>query len=494
VRGYHGRVQLGRYTIDRPLGAGGMSQVWLARAAGGPLVVLKRQLNPDDDERLRHEGRVGMRLHHAGIVQTLETFEHDGRPVLVLEYVPGASLGLVRRMGALPAEAVCRIGADVAEALGALHGAVDEAGQPAAVIHRDVSPANIIISPDGRARLIDLGIARSHDSGLERTRTGDLRGTVRYLAPELFEGKPHDAASDLWALGVCLFEAALGRAAAIGPEAVILARILRGTLFDLDPGESLPAAVSGVLAKLCAPERERLHDAVEAAWLLSQAERSVGDGRLAAAVAVYGTLESQSENESGVHRPSPGPRARPGADVGDDAFLRFAASTYCSSDDDALADDRFKTVAVTAVTPHPPTVGMPEPARSSLSDSPTRPERPAGESTDVEADSSLSDELPSTALWTPDTSMIPRMAPGTLPAGQDSWAIPPPATGAEAGAEPPDPPAGLLAPAPVTVTAPHPPSTGPALDELLGAARVSWVPIAAAAVVIVVAVFLLFGR
>src|SRR5688500_18220467 len=156
-------MRLGNYEVVRHLGAGGMSTVWLARgpvpatltapASAHGLVVLKQQIRPEDDAGLREEARVGARLAHPSVVQTLGSFDaHSGRPVLVLEYVAGAALAHLRMRGALPAPAVCRIGADIAEGLAALH--------DVGILHRDVTPANIIVSHDGSARLIDLGIAR----------------------------------------------------------------------------------------------------------------------------------------------------------------------------------------------------------------------------------------------------------------------------------------------------------------------------------------------
>lgn len=321
-------MQLGAYQTEAQLGAGGMSQVWLARGPAG-LVVLKRQLNPADDDRLREEARVGMRLRHPGVVQTLDIFEHEGRPILVLEYVAGASLVALRNKGALAPAAVCSLGADVAEALAALHGARGPDGQPMRVLHRDVSPANVIASPDGRARLIDLGIARAPEVA-ERTQTGDLRGTVRYLAPELFDGKPHSAQTDLWALGVCLFEAALGRAAVTGPEAVILASVVRGSLFDLRPGEGLAPALHAAIQALCAPIDRRVESAAAAARLLRSTALALGDGPAAAARAVRALVEGDA------HDDKTGSTTGPAAITDEDAFMRYAATTYCGTSDDVL--------------------------------------------------------------------------------------------------------------------------------------------------------------
>ncbi len=430
-------MRIAGYDVEGHLGAGGMSQVWLARGSAG-LVVLKRQLNPADDVRLRDEARVGMRMRHPCVVQTLDLVEHEGRPVLVLEYVAGASLVALRKRGPMAPAAVCRIGADIAEGLAALHDAVDEEGRPLRCLHRDVSPSNIIVSHDGRARLIDLGIARFSDAGAERTRTGELRGTIRYLAPELFEAKPHTPQTDLWALGVCLFEAALGRPSVTGPEAVMLATVVRGRLFDLQPGEALPGPVGAALGRLCAPEGERLPGALAAVRALRDAERAYGDGRAAASRAVYAVVGGE---------PPPSDDDVRGA-LEENPFTRFAATTYCGVDDDNL----FGDIAVaTAATP------------SAAFDVPA----------------------PVTVLAEP-LSVPPSTSPGAQPAHRTGWEIPSPITGG-------DPLVHVEEEPPAEVPAP---SHDDELADLHRSAVGSWIPAAAAlgVVVLVVVAVVVFLR
>ena len=349
-------MRFGDYEIEGHLGAGGMSSVWLARSRGGNLVVLKRQLNPADDARLRDEASVGLRLRHPNIVHTLGLFEHEARPILVLEYVAGASLVALRKRGPLPPAAVCCIGADLACGLTAIHEACDEQNRPLHVVHRDVSPANVIVTPDGNARLIDLGIARFAEAGAERTGTGELRGTLRYLAPELFDAKQHTPKTDLWALGVCLFEAALGRQAVTGPEAVILACIVRGQLLDLRPGEAIEPTLALVIKSLCAREDLRFTSGDEAAGFLLDADTRIGGGRALASAAVYAVVTGESAARRG-----------PAASSDDNAFVKFAATTYCSRDDDDLFGGAGDTdeaggfdsnLVVTAATPVTSTRGL----------------------------------------------------------------------------------------------------------------------------------------
>lgn len=516
-------MRLGAYETEAQLGAGGMSLVWLARGPAG-LVVLKRQLNPADDERLREEARVGMRLRHPGVVQTLDLFEHEGRPILVLEYVAGASLVALRNHGALSPAAVCSIGADVAEALAALHGAKGADGRPMRVLHRDVSPANVIVTPEGQARLIDLGIARAPES-VERTQTGDLRGTVRYLAPELFDAKPHSAQTDLWALGVCLFESALGRAAVSGPEAVILAAVVRGSLFDLRPGEALPPTLDGVIKALCAPIERRVEGAAAAARLLREAAHALGDGRRAAARAVCALVQPEA-----LEDPT-GNQTGPAAITDENAFVRYAATTYCGTSDDvllltdqldeldaldgaptAVATPRLMSPAQTAVTPAvspaaptssfapAPVTAVSQPFPASPRSAPPAPVVPAAAS------------VPAADNESRPFARSPRSSPGALEATDGSWEIPRPNTN-PGDTVPQRPslqsePASLEVPArlaepPRSVTAPSPPATDDAmaaaeaddLAELRGGSMNGWLVAAAllAALAIVVAL-VLFSR
>ena len=275
---------VGRYTVLRTLGEGGMAKVVLAKSASDQLVVLKVPLfqNPDHYERLRDEARVGLRLNHPSVVETLDLFEHDGKPILVVEYVDGASLAQIREVGPLPPTAVVRVGRQIAEALDAIHNATDEFNRPLNMMHRDVTPGNILINRDGDAKLIDLGISRSAETIVRNTNAGAVRGTLRYLAPELIEGKKHSAACDLWSLGVVLWEAVLGRTALKGDDKTILKSILDGKLMTYLPGEALAPQMHDTLAALLARPESRLQKAMAAANIFSRLEESFGAGEDAA--------------------------------------------------------------------------------------------------------------------------------------------------------------------------------------------------------------------
>jgi serine/threonine protein kinase len=270
---------IGKYEIVSDLGDGGMGTVKLARSPSGDLVVVK-QAHPNDPllrELLIDEAHVGLRLKHPNIVETLDYFEHDGTPVLVVAFVSGASLADIRAKGPLEPGVVCRIGRQIAEALDALHHAVGDDGRPLAVLHRDVTPNNIMVGYDGNARLIDLGIAKSDDRRSQKTQTGFLRGTLRYMAPEVFEDSRYSPQSDLWALGISLLDAALGRQAIKGSEGEVVGKVMTGRVIELRPGESLDPDLEKALRKLLDKDpRKRPSRGQDAAALFLWIEKKLG--------------------------------------------------------------------------------------------------------------------------------------------------------------------------------------------------------------------------
>ena len=236
-------LQLGRYRVRQKLGEGGMGAVFLAETEAGTPVVLKTPARPTDDLRARmgDEARIGFRLRHPHIVRTLDFFEADGSPVLVIEYIDGASMKQLReQVGKLPPAMIARIGEQISDALATIHHLKDAQGAPLQILHRDVTPGNILVDRDGDAKLIDLGISRSVESQAQKTSAGVLRGTFRYLSPDLFAGMAYSWMTDLWALGVSLFEGALGRRAFIGTDPISAMRdLVAGKLTALQPGEEV---------------------------------------------------------------------------------------------------------------------------------------------------------------------------------------------------------------------------------------------------------------
>ncbi|MDB4966567.1 MAG: Serine/threonine-protein kinase Pkn6 [Myxococcales bacterium] len=210
---------LGRYRIVERLGAGGMAEVFRA-VVDGPAgfarsVVVKRllpqsgALQPAAREALLTEARLCSLLHHPGIVQVYELDEEAGEYFLVMELVDGEDLGnilrtCIARGVRMPPGVACHLVNEVAQALAYAHALTDDKGQRLGLIHRDISPSNIMISKSGGVKLLDFGIAKV--TADERTRTGTLKGKIPYMSPEQADGRRLDHRSDIFSLGVVLYE------------------------------------------------------------------------------------------------------------------------------------------------------------------------------------------------------------------------------------------------------------------------------------------------
>lgn len=249
-----------------------MGSVYLGTDPAGVPVVLKvpHAQSRDAAVALADEARTGMRLRHPAIVETLDFFVENGTSVLVVAYIDGMTLFELRRRGPLPASAIAALGEQLAGALEAIHNATDESGRPLAMLHRDISPNNVLVDEKGQARLIDLGIARSADRKQKSTQVGMVKGTLRYLAPEILAGADHSRASDLWALGLTLWEAALGRYAVPGETTETLRAAVMGTITKLHPGEHMEPMLKEALDAFLAPVERRLQTARAASAVMAR--------------------------------------------------------------------------------------------------------------------------------------------------------------------------------------------------------------------------------
>ena len=194
-----------RYELIERLGGGGMATVWMAQDTRlGRRVAVKvisdaLAAQAPYVERFRREARIAAGLSHPNLVKVYDFGSDGDRPFLVMEYIAGVTLG-AESAGAprVDSEALAR---ELLDALGHIH--------DAGIVHRDIKPANVLVGPDGRARLTDFGIAMAEGStGL--TETGQVIGTLKYLAPEVARGRPATPQSDLYSLGVLLSEVASG--------------------------------------------------------------------------------------------------------------------------------------------------------------------------------------------------------------------------------------------------------------------------------------------
>ena len=202
-------VIAGRYDLEREIGRGGMGAVWLARdTVLGREVALKRiGLLPGaatpDLERAEREARLAARLNHPHVVAVFDLVDDEGDTWLVMEYVEGITLSaLIARDGALSPDEAAPLIRQAADALAAAHAA--------GIVHRDVKPSNMLVTPSGEVKLSDFGIARA-EADASLTRTGLVTGSPAYLAPEVASGSTATEASDVWSLGATLFHALAGR-------------------------------------------------------------------------------------------------------------------------------------------------------------------------------------------------------------------------------------------------------------------------------------------
>jgi serine/threonine-protein kinase len=252
----------GRYRVLNRLGAGGMADVYCAEdthlGRQVALKVLYRRFAQDAEfvERFRREAQSAAGLSHPNVVNVYDRGEHDGTYYIAMEYLPGRTLKEVVEQGRLDQEAVVDIGVQILRAASFAH--------RRGVVHRDLKPHNVMLDDAGNAKVTDFGIARAGAS--EMTEAGSIMGTAHYLSPEQAQGQPATAQSDLYSIGVILYELLTGRLPFDGDSAVAIAvqhlndppAPIRSLRPDVAP--ALEAAVMHALAK---DPRSRWADADE---------------------------------------------------------------------------------------------------------------------------------------------------------------------------------------------------------------------------------------
>lgn len=257
-------ARFGAYELVRPIGAGGMAETFVGVRRGPNLfeqrVCIKRLLpHHEHDPQLvwlfLNEARLSARLRHAAIAQVVDFGAVDHRHYLALELIDGCDLrGLLRHVGGrLPAELVTHIAFELGRALEFAH-AVDASGRVRGIVHRDISPANILLSRAGEVKLTDFGIAKAM-SEATHTRTGIIKGKIAYMAPEYARFGRFDGRADLFSLGVTLFECVAGRRPYDGEGRLeTLERARRGDRLPLEalaPG--LPSPLAALIERLVDP-------------------------------------------------------------------------------------------------------------------------------------------------------------------------------------------------------------------------------------------------
>jgi eukaryotic-like serine/threonine-protein kinase len=215
---------LGRYELLQPIAKGGMAQVWAARLHGTrgfqKVVAIKTILSGAiDDARMESmflvEAELAAQIHHPNVVGTIDLGEHDGILYLVMEWVDGESLNVLMSNAASQGGVPLAIGVNLigqaCQGLYAAHNLRDDQGELLGVVHRDVSPHNVLVTYSGTAKLVDFGIAKATSQASGCTEAGEVKGKFAYMAPEQIRAQAVDARTDLFALGILLYQITTGR-------------------------------------------------------------------------------------------------------------------------------------------------------------------------------------------------------------------------------------------------------------------------------------------
>jgi serine/threonine-protein kinase len=331
----------GRYKIVRKVADGGMAEIFLATQIGREgfqkPVILKRihttiYADPQFRNMFIDEAHISMSLSHSNIVQILDLGVGQGRYFLVMEVVDGWDLGRVLHRAAqagtpLPRELGLYITAEVCRALAYAHGKVDPAdGRPLGIVHRDVSPQNILLSEQGEVKLTDFGIAKAMNKR-EQTGTGVVKGKVAFMSPEQALGKAIDQRSDLFAVGTVLYQLmARVRPFEAPTDLEVLLRVQNG---DFRPAHEvapdLAPEVSAIISKAMQLDPDLRYQSAEEMLtdietVLRSVFRPVGQTELKRWLQALGARDGQVPMAKGSHTPMPG-RATTGEMDGKDVVL-----------------------------------------------------------------------------------------------------------------------------------------------------------------------------
>src|SRR5438874_3122374 len=298
---------IGKYKLVRLIASGGMAEVYLARQAGAAgfekLVCLKRILphlarDKQFVEMFLNEARLAARLDHPNIVSIFDLGEANGNYFIAMEFIDGPSLRAaakraLERGERLPIPEIVKVVSMAAAGLHYAHELTDAGGKPLGLVHRDISPDNVLVHRNGAAKVVDFGIAKAARSS-SSTRTGTLKGKVAYMPPEQLRGEALDRRTDVFALGVVLYELLAGKRPWEGSsEVALIGKIMTeepqplGEVREDAPAE-LIAIVDRALAKDRAQRYQSCHEfAGELENLMVQMGQTITPSRVADFVKAY---------------------------------------------------------------------------------------------------------------------------------------------------------------------------------------------------------------
>lgn len=265
--------KLDRYELLCPIAEGGMASIWIARQTGKhgfrKLVAIKTILpkyaaEPKFQQMFVDEARIASRIEHVNVGQILDVGEQHDVTYLVMEYIDGDALAKVNRAALkkgkpIPLGVLLRIMGDTCAGLHVAHELKDEAGVPLGVIHRDVSPQNVLVTTKGISKLIDFGIAKARDRLGGDTKTEQVKGKVAYMAPEQALGRSMDRRADVWSVGAVLHHLIAGKPPFEGENEI-------QTLFALSSGKPPAPLPAGVPAPIAAVVRRSLSQSPDARY------------------------------------------------------------------------------------------------------------------------------------------------------------------------------------------------------------------------------------
>jgi len=273
-------AQFGRYQLVSRLGRGGMAETWRARLLGAAgvtkPVLIKRVLSEySTDEAFTtmfvSEARISATLSHGNIAQVYDFGRLDEEYFLAMEFVDGQPLNRILKralrsqLASIPVPLAAFIALEMCRGLHYAHTRTDDSGKSLGIVHRDISPDNVIISYEGQVKIVDFGIAKARELRGFNTEPGIVKGKFLFFSPEQAHGEEVDARTDVWATGVVLYEMLCGRLPVEGPQYVALPKLVRGEFPR--PGvlnADLPAELNAIVMKALAVDREERFESCHA--------------------------------------------------------------------------------------------------------------------------------------------------------------------------------------------------------------------------------------